>query len=979
MHLRKNSFFIHSSRVLLLFFLICTTPLYAAIYSRPRRVFVIQTEYFEYIFPRGAEQTACYLAKNGDALFEKAAEQFSLQKTFRIPVAISLDSDVLSVSYTATPYNRITVFQAPGEAQNCTTDDALLSAFAKSITEAVASSVRSPFWQFASDFLGMDALQPAALLNIPAAFMDGIINAAVYSDGGGIMEDCFSLELLSRAKKEGCFPTWNDASGAKDTYPVQISQTACSAFAAYIQQRWGMELFAEFWKQCGSVQFFKLTPGIFKKVYKIPLKEAWKDFENSIPVPQTVSFGTEIFKGSTENLYSLLTENHGMLIYFDYSKNAVFSLDKKQKRKRIFIAENITSLSPSPDGNYIAVSYKAEKTNRKLTSCTTQVFDLQKKLFQPEFTNIRNGTFFEEKEGKTAIAGFYAKDSQVQLKVFPFYETAEKTDMFTFALPENIQTEGIVPLGTGKLLCIYYYKKDCILQTVNTITRETAFYKLPVQAKNFTRCETPDGSAVFFTYTDGTPYSVSKAGYIPILEKGGALGDVYLAQDSVDGGMNGTCVADGTVYFSSSTAKYQILKQADFNDLEKLSFIAVQKIEIEQTEMQPADIIPVKIEKISGEHGTEKYLSEFKITKYKPIHYIFKGTWFPFFPISSFDFTKTSLAPGLGATYYTSTDPLETMTAALSFCAGFIDLSQKTFTLDDNFTLASTINTTILPFDLSLSGIWSFDSQGHYDLQAMLGVSWNHFLGMSFHHLSFGLKMLWKCTTTYIDYETNTTTELDGWPNIADAYNTLSSYFNITYSNYHQSGMTSFEQYGIETGATLINIYDPQKSSKEEENSTNQFTASVSFGFKLPFILPVFNTGNWVLCMPLAFYTSLYGRNGNSSESYAETLIAGYEIQKGIPGINLYLQRFGIKFGYDIQLYYNELENSNTDLRDFKNFMNVLVNSETDDYFYINLEAALSPSIGKFADSVKITAGVQFQMNIRKSKGKIAALFNMNL
>ena len=74
--------------------------------------------------------------------------------------------------------------------------------------------------------------------------------------------------------------------------------------------------------------------------------------------------------------------------------------------------------------------------------------------------------------------------------------------------------------------------------------------------------------------------------------------------------------------------------------------------------------------------------------------------------------------------------------------------------------------------------------------------------------------MLWKCTTTYIDYETNTSTELDDWPNIADAYNTLSSYFNITYSNYHQSGMTSFEQYGIETGATLINIYYPQKSNK---------------------------------------------------------------------------------------------------------------------------------------------------------------------
>lgn len=950
----------------------------AAIYSRPRRVSVIRTDYFDYIFPRDAEKTVRFLAENGDAIFKKAAEQFALKKTFRLPVAISLDSDTLSVSYTATPYNRITVFQSPAAAQSIFTEDALLTSFSQAVTEAVASSVKGKFWQFASDFIGMDALQPAALLNIPAAFMDGVINAAVFTDGDGILNDGFSLELLGRAKKEGRFPSWIDAAGSKDTYPAEISRTAYSAFAAYIQQRWGMDTFIDFWQKCGSVNFFKITPGIFRKVYKIPLKEAWKDFEDSIPLPPTVDFGKTIKTDASPGTFSCLTAYNGNLIFFDSVKSGIFLLDRNQKRKRLFTATNVTSLSLSPDKKYLAVSYSAKQVNRTLSRNTVQIYNLERRLFQTEYLRARNGTFFENKKDSTALAGFCTKDNHVQLVVFPFFNEAEEQASFTFPLPDNIMTEGIIPLGIGKLLCIYYYGTECILHTVNTFTQESTCRRLPLRAKDFSLCNTEDGKLIFFTCSDGTPYSIAKAGYIPVMEDG-SLGDAFFTEESVDGGMHSVSGDKDSLYFSSHTMLRHELKTADFYDFRSLRFSSIQTAAFEIPESEDdksgTDAMNAEPDKTKA----EKYQGGFYEESYKPLRYMFKGTWFPFFPIASFDFTKTALSPGLGATYYTSTDPLETLTSALSFCAGFIDLSEKTFTVDNNYTLAATLNSTVLPVDLSLSGIWSFDKYGHYNLQAMLGVSWNIFIGMSFHNFTLGIKGLWKCSTTYLDYETNTTIELDGWPSIPDAYNTFSSYFNIQYENYHQSGMSSFEQRGIEAGATLISVYDPQKKNKPDDNKATQFTAAVNFGFKLPYILPVFNTGNWVICMPLTFYTDLYGQNGTFSESFIETLLAGYEIQKGIPGVNLYLNRFGIKFGYDIKLSYDELQSPGTDFRDFYTFLKVLLDSEIDDYFYISLEATLSPAIGKFADSVKITAGVQFQMDIRESKGRIAAIFDMNL
>ena len=80
--------------------------------SRPRKVYVVQTKYFDILFPQESKVTADFLVNHADDLFEKAKQSCGLKNDFRMPVVISPDSDTLSVTYTPSPYNRIVIFDS---------------------------------------------------------------------------------------------------------------------------------------------------------------------------------------------------------------------------------------------------------------------------------------------------------------------------------------------------------------------------------------------------------------------------------------------------------------------------------------------------------------------------------------------------------------------------------------------------------------------------------------------------------------------------------------------------------------------------------------------------------------------------------------------------------------------------------------------------------------------------------------------------
>lgn len=966
MNVKKLLFFLAS----LVFFIDFSS---ANIFNRPRKVKVLSTEYFDFIFPDEGEKIAFYLAENADSFFENAAKKINLQKTFRIPVAITLDSDFLEVEYTPIPYNRITVYASQGNAK-IYQENALLDEFHEEIVKAVFSSKRSKFWEFTHSVTRLDAIQPVKYLNVPSSFLEGAVNLSVY-ENSGVLKDGFSLSLLSEAKKENTFPSWIDAAGSKDDYPSKISSVAYCAFCAYLQNRFGFEKFEEFFEKSGRLNFFRITRGIFKSVYKIPIEEAWKDFENEIPNASETKIGENLLENDIESSYGLFCAENDLVIFYDALHSEVGRIDaksEKPERKKLFSAQKITSLSVSDDFENLLVSYDSTKTNRTLTKKEALVFDLKKKLFYKQSYPLKNAAIINYSLEKKAVAGFSADGIYPSIKIFPFDENESENLIYekrlSSSLKDSIQPEGIVPLGIGQILAIYYSNGKCILHFLDIFYETEKLYEFPFNARNLKKEKSPENFKISFTFAENSSYEQAKRGFFTI-DHGGKINDVFLQKDDFQGGIHNSIEIDDKIYFSSHRAKWEEIK---FVDSEKIEYIKGKNVlELEN-----------KIAATENDFTESKneFSNRYKISKYNPMKYSLRGTLIPFVPISRINFTTPELALGLGATYYTKADPLDNFTTAISGCAGFIDTNAETLTVKDEYTVSALANLSFLPFDITVAGLWNFTNDGRYNLQAFLGTDWNSIVGLPQNKLSFGVKWLWDASTTYYDYENETVLELSEWPIISDAYNTFRIRGNVNYTNVRQYGKSSFEKSGITTEVALTLLIDTQKEKKEEnEFGSYVLYGSYSFAFNLPFLVPIYGLEDWIICFPFEAGTNWLSETESIMESYAEVLLLGYEVQKGIPILNIYIHRLGIKLGYDAKIKYNTLITEDPTFFDLKSVAESLKNSDYEDYAYISLEVGFSPVIGSFSKDAKITAGVQFRLNIRETEGSVNAILKMNL
>lgn len=1000
----------------------------ANIYNRPRSVKVLPTEYFDFIFPSEAEKTVSYLSENADSFFEKAAESVALQKTFRIPVAVSLDSDTMRVEYTPSPYNRITVYASPFEKEDSYRENILLESFREKVCEAVISSKRSKLWEAVHSITGFDALQPAAILNIPSGFLEGAVNLEAYrtenengSKAGGILNDGFSLSVLSQAKAEGKFPSWQDVSGGRDIYNKEISKIASSAFAAYLQQRFGFDKFREFYEESGKVHFFKITQGIFKKVYGKPVKEIWNDFTEEIPSAEKKEKGEKVFQDDEGSRYSFLlagktdlkSGRKDCIIYYDKPHSQVRELTEtedilnpgksRSTKKKLFSATEITGLSLSEDKKYLSLSYTSAKSNRSLSKNETKIFDTETKKFLSQTYRIRCGTVFDYSVDRKAVAGFSknAEDGmEATLEIFSLDFEEHKTALYSKKLPPLAKPEAVLDAGTGKLLLVYYCGGKCVLELSDFFYGTESFFHLPYKARNF---KNEDDGTVSFTFAEENPYGSLKRGSLKIIyetenrtedESGQANTaeaenrtelknnkrktriQAEIQEDDFSGGICGSVLSakdehgDRKLYFSSRKTNREELR---FCQAEEIRFApgknTVQIPKPENNEWEKAD-----------DKAEDGFLGERRISKYNVLKYSTRGLLVPMFPISRLDIESAEFSPGLGATYITNTDPLENITNVFSACAGFIDTTQETFTLKDGYTVSATTNTSVFPFDLAVGGLWHFTDSGQYNVQALVETKWNSSLFLPHNTLSFRIRGLWDASTTYLDYENGTVTELSGWPKIKDAYNTFSLKFTANYSNLRQHGQSGFERLGIDTSISFISVYDHQKRLKDENhNRPLLLSYSYELRFSIPYIIPVFSLENWVISMPLTLYANWFSENGTALESYAEVLLAGYEAQKGIPLANIFVKRIGLKAGYDFSLKYDTLRTKDPDIRDFQALYMTFRDSEIKDYFYFTVETELSPSVGKFSSAAKIKLGSQFRLHYRENKGTFHMILKLDI
>ena len=1079
-------------RKLLLFtisFLLFPQFLSANIFNQPRRVSVLSTRHFDFIYPKEAEESVSYLSLFADKTFEEAADFFSIKKLFRIPVAITFDSDSFSVEYTPSPYHRITIYQAGSDGSKQYAEEALYEEFRKTLYRVCASAKRSRFWEVTSAIVGGDALQPAVLLNMPASFFEGIVETsangnfekeskeaesskeAISSNGiknteasgqtltysenlspfnfqtaSSITKDGFQLALIAEAKEKGSFPAWTDLQGSRDVYSTGLSQACMNAFAAYLFYRFGPEKIREYYTKAGEVNFFSLARGKFKKVFGLSLNQVWEDFYKSVPLSseleeqdvlsehevlaeqermaelgineiaekkkalssETSDPSTLLFMEQSLNTFNWLYKIQDRLYFFDSSHSEIACLETKLplseiaegKGRRNLICEitSLKNLSLSDDQKFLVLSFLSPLHNRTLYKDTVRLYDLEKRAFTIQKYPLSKGTLFDYSVETKGVAGYQKIEGKTYLKVYPLKEDISSQEIYSLPLPFGVQTEALIPLATGKLLLVLRSQtkeeNGLLLLFHDCFYNRQKIYSLPLQAHLFKK---EDQSTISFSWTKAGSYQSGRRGVIK-LKSDASLDQLLLQEENISGGVYDSILSEGILYYSNHSDKEHLLKAIPDD---KISYQSLPLKEIPAEEVKKEESNTEKLND-SGDTLKDRYpqlftfdqwessqkkavngsLNGYPISKYHLYKYSLKGSTIPLFPVSAINFSEFTFAPGLGASYLTNTDPLENIEGLISFCAGYIDTNQKTFTTDNDFSLCAMVNTSILPFDIGASALWKFDEEGHYNLEGLLSAKWNTTIALPHNVLTLSFGQLWSASTTYYNWEDGTITEKANWPSLQESYYTSKTHFKIDFSNIKQKGMSTFEKSGIRTSLSLIGINDPQKALKKQTDKIdeeNQFTAALDFGFFLPYTIPAFGLENWVICMPLEVRSLWYQENGTSSDSYVEILLAGYEFQKSIPGLNLYFQRAGLKLGYDLVLFYDTLKTEDPDIRDLEGFINAVKESAIDDFIYLNFQTDFSPIVGKFSKSTKFTGGLQFCMHLRSGKGEVKAIFNMGL
>ncbi|HZK20174.1 MAG TPA: hypothetical protein VFC68_05545 [Treponemataceae bacterium] len=265
-------------------------PLTANQISYTSDIHVIKTEHFDFIFPTESTKTAESLALVAENYYTEITEKLSVPTmNLHLPVVITPETDQINGYYTAAPYNRIVLFDTAVFTPSLQVfEQTMRSVFYHELTHAISLNIRSPVWEDAAAIIG-DIVSPAGFLNNPLSFLEGVTVSFESTNGQGRMNNAFSTHIIKQAKIDGCFPSLYDITGARDTYPSgNLPYIFGGAFSQFLQNTYGREKYAEFWKESGKFHFLKVYPGILKKVYGKEAHVLWDEFYNSIVVPENL-------------------------------------------------------------------------------------------------------------------------------------------------------------------------------------------------------------------------------------------------------------------------------------------------------------------------------------------------------------------------------------------------------------------------------------------------------------------------------------------------------------------------------------------------------------------------------------------------------------------------------------------------------------------------------------------------------------------
>lgn len=544
------------SILLLLLLLLCEGLFaYDGYLAGQKNLKVIKTEFFDIIYGPDSQQTAALLATHGDAIYRELHHRYQLEHEFRLPVTIVSTQDSFNAHFTTLPYNHIVVFDTQPTTDIALFSNDILSVFRHELAHAITINNRNMFWSVASKIFG-DVFTPYYF--VPTGNqLEGVSILEESRHGEGRLNNEFARHFVKQAKIEGKFPSYPETTGARDIYLRDYQYKFGGEFAGYIYRTYGEEKYTEYWRQLvnlGGLTYFT----IFKSVYGISMKEAWKDFEASIQVPLLSADPTEsglvtaLEEKKKRNTQHTAIASDGKKLLFLSGRTvsvACATDDAKSatgftKPRTILSGSSFSSMSLSADGRYLTVvdlddsGYHIRRRIRIYDFETRDTFTL------PEKRHTTGTVFSLQRDGQQEryLAAVQNVSQNSSLQIFRLVQDKRGR------IKEAILTEEI-PQEFGAIISslqadsdgnLFYLKKSAMnfsIESYNPATKVSQSFPMPqdnIFPRDLSVAAGNDGrTQLLFSYVQ--PGTMPRLGRLAINRETGAA-EFTLFQNDISGG-----------------------------------------------------------------------------------------------------------------------------------------------------------------------------------------------------------------------------------------------------------------------------------------------------------------------------------------------------------------------------------------------------------------------------------------------------------
>ena len=971
-----------------LFFSFFSVKLSAAgLLLKPRKMFVAKTEHFEIIYSKESEETAAILSGAVESLYKKACLELKAEKNLFIPVVISPDSDILSVEFTPSPYDRIIVFDSPADYDTSNYNDSLLDLFYREIYSALIQKTRSPINELLAKYIAGENYQPATVWNLPFSFVDGAAYLEEGKNGLGRINDGYFLQILSQAKLEKKFPSWMQVSTVVDVPPGEkVVQAAGTAFSAFLISQYGLEEYERLWKESGKINPFSVKQ-VFYRVYKKTLSELWKQFEESVPLPSELAELERLEQCSKRFLENdrqadfaqVLFTKQG-IVWYDKIRHEVDIYDENAKHKKrsiLFLADAVEKMSLSQDGRYLSISYVKNEKKEELYSCLTSIYDLTEKEFVSGVWPLREASFVVCSNGETALCGVNVRDSKARLQVYAIHADEENDDEENLSLifeKEFLRNEvpfSPVYAGNGYVACIVTENARQKLLRIpfeNGAEKSEEKYQLDFlngqfRLRNllFNKTENSDFYTFEFGINTAGVTAFTRTGIIK-LDDSYRPEKVLFMQSDVSGGTCEPQVNNGELCYIS--------RKYDHNECRRISLseLAFGEGSLAR-ENQTSPNLPAHTLLPATAPDFAPTLENPKT--YNPFKYLIHLSYRPGLPIKLIDFDEGILYwLGLGMSVVTQEDPLLNNTIILSAGWNYVPMDfswtvnlpsqyltrvrHESTKLGKEKSAAIYIENSSTPVTIKAAACLNFNMEGGYDFKAQAGTSWFIPLGLAIKKLTFDLRGIYTASTDYFDQELaekepEKYPSLSNWPYFKDAYELWEFSSSMEYSNIHQFGQSPFEQRGFRVGARFYTMWD----TKESNMNLGAYGT-----LAIPRLTPLHNRNGWILSVPATLSVDFINKSGRAFETTEEILLIGKEIHNGNAPLYTYFRRIGLKASHSFNMKYHIEPGQKPDIRNKDYLYNVFANAHITNVFSLILDIDINIPAGKLS-SVPISSYIK--------------------